>query len=96
MQGDAGRPPPEHAGLALSNMGLLLYAMGKLEEARPLLKEDLQASRATLGDRHPETLRSISNMGGLLQDMGKREEARPLCEEALQARTGRRCGRPPP
>eukprot|EP00964_Phaeocystis_antarctica_P139927 scaffold104718_cov51-Phaeocystis_antarctica.AAC.1 len=59
--------------------------MGKLEEARPLLEEALQAWRETLGDRHADTLVSIGNMGQLLKDMGKMEEARPLLEEALQA-----------
>jgi len=60
--------------------------MGKLEKARPLHEESLQASRETLGDRHPSTLASINNMGMLLQKMGKLEEARPLLEESLQAR----------
>ena len=60
--------------------------MGQLDEARPLLKEYMQAKRYTLGDRHPVTLTSISNMGTLLMDMGQLEEARPLFEEALQAR----------
>jgi len=64
-------------------MGGLLLAMGKLEEARPLYEEALQARKETLGDRHPETLTSISNMGGLLKKMGKLHEARPLYEEAL-------------
>ena len=40
----------------------LLQAMGKLEEARPLYEEALQACRETLGDRHPDTLASISNI----------------------------------
>ena len=70
----------------ISNLGLLLMKMGKLEEARPLYEEALQASRETLGNRHPNTLRSIGNMGLLLMDMGKLEEARPLLEEALQAK----------
>jgi hypothetical protein len=50
-----------------------------------LFEEELEASRETLGDRHPETLLSISNMGQLLQAMGQLEEARPLYEEALHA-----------
>ena len=39
--------------------------LGKLEEARPLYEEALQAKRETLGDRHPDTLQSI---GGVLVD----------------------------
>ena len=67
-------------------MGVLLQAMGQLEEARPLYEEALQASRETLGDRHPNTLTSISNMGVLLQAMGQLKEARLLYDEALQGR----------
>ena len=63
---------------------MLLVQMGKLEEARPLYEEALQAFRETLGDRHPNTLGSISNMGVLLKKMGKLEKAKPLYEEALQ------------
>ena len=58
--------------------------MGKLEEARPLYEEAVQARRETLGDRHPDTLTSISNMGSLQQEMGKLKEARLLYEEAVQ------------
>ena len=44
---------------SINNMGAVLYAMGNLEEARPLFKEALQASRETLGDHHPSTLLSM-------------------------------------
>ena len=70
----------------LSNLGVLLRDMGKLEEARPLYEEYMQGCKETLGDRHPHTLVSINGMGALLQDLGKLEEARPLLEEGLQAR----------
>ena len=60
--------------------------MGKLEVAKPLLVEALQASRETLGDRHPRTLTSIACMGTLLKEMGQLVEARPFHEEALKAR----------
>ena len=62
--------------------------MCKLEEARPLLEEALQAQRETLGDRHQLTLYSIGNLGQLLQAMGKLEEARPLLEEAAESGGG--------
>ena len=72
---------------SIDSMGKLLQEMGKLEEARPLLKEALQTRRDTLDDpRHPDTLRSINNMATLLQAMGKLEEARLLYKEALQGR----------
>ena len=46
----------------INDLSRLLQDMGQLEEARPLLEEALQASRETLGDRHPSTLTSIGNM----------------------------------
>jgi tetratricopeptide (TPR) repeat protein len=69
----------------INQLATLLQDMGKLEEAKPLFEEALQARRAALGDRHPRTLTSINNMGTLLKQMGQLEEARPLYEEALQA-----------
>ena len=70
---------------AIHNLGALLERQGKLDEAEPLLRKALEASRATLGDRHPHTLRSINNLGRLLKDQGKLDEAEPLLREALQA-----------
>ena len=64
--------------------GLLLKQMGKLDEARPLYEEALQARRATLGDRHPQTLTSIGNMGDLLEHQGMLAEAIPFFTEELE------------
>ena len=74
---------------SIGNMGLLLHAMGQLEEARPLLEKHMQACRETLGDRHPHTLISINNVGMLLHAIGKLEEAGPLLEERRFRRAGR-------
>ena len=46
--------------LSLNNLGMLLRAQGKLEEAAPLCREALQAQRETLGDKHPSTLLSAT------------------------------------
>ncbi len=43
------------------------------------------ASRATLGEEHPNTLTSLNNLATLLQAQGKLAEAEPLLEEALRA-----------
>ena len=37
---------------SITNMGLLLMDMGKLEEAKPLLEEALKASKEVLGESH--------------------------------------------
>ena len=48
-------------------MAGLLKAQGKFDEAEPLCREAPEARRATLGDRHLETLSSIGNIAGLLK-----------------------------
>ena len=72
--------------ISINNLARLLQDMGKLEEAKPLCEEALEASKEMLGDRHPQTLQSINNMAGLLKAMGKLEDAKKLLHEALQAR----------
>ena len=43
-------------------------------------------SRATLGDRHPDTLASMNNLGGLLHAKGDLAAAEPLLRDALEGR----------
>ena len=43
----------------INKLGGLLQDQGKLDEAEPLYREALAASRETLGDRHPDTLASV-------------------------------------
>ena len=69
--------------ISINNLGMLLKAQGKLDEAGVLYREALEASRATLGDRHPSTLSSINNLGMLLQAQGELDEAGVLLREAL-------------
>ena len=71
---------------SINNLGSLLQDQGKLDEAGALLREALEAMRATLGDRHPNTLVSINNLGTLLQAQGKLDEAGVLYREALEAK----------
>ena len=83
----ARMPREERAKSVLQNqLGRLLQYQGKLDEAGVLLRDALEARRATLGDRHPETLTSINNLGLLLQYQGKLDEAGVLLREALEAR----------
>ena len=46
----------------------------------------LEATRETLGARHPDTLTSISNLGSLLYSQRNYSEADPLLREVLQSR----------
>jgi hypothetical protein len=41
---------------------VLLGGKGDYAVAEPLLREALEAQRATLGNRHPSTLTSIGNL----------------------------------
>ena len=74
-------------GFTLSTLALELQGQGKYDEAEPLLREVLEVSRETLGDRHPDTLTTISNLGLLLQEAkGELTAAEPLLREALEVR----------
>ena len=76
-----------HSVLGLANnMAALLSEQGKLDEAEPLKREELNACRVQLGDKHPNTLTSINNLANLLRDQGKLAEAEPLYREVLNVR----------
>jgi uncharacterized protein HemY len=63
-----------------------LQREGRLADIEPILQEVLAERQDTLGDDHPDTLKSISTLGRLLQVQGKLGEARPLFERALAGR----------
>ena len=69
-----------------NNLGELLRGKGDLAAAEPLLRKALKVRRATLGERHPDTLISINNLGVLLQAKGDLAAAEPqaLLREALE------------
>ena len=81
------RLPMEERGTSvlINQLAVLLKGQGKLREARTLFEEAMQACRATLGDRHPDTLFSIDNLALLLKDMGHRSEALALLRELYAA-----------
>ena len=88
--GAAGRAalelePNRGTSKLINQLAMLYEAQGKLEEAEPLYIEALGANRATLGDRHPDTLIRINNLGALYQAQGKLEEAEPLFIESVDA-----------
>ena len=72
-----------HVGTMGAHGGRMWWAsdVWRRLQAKPLLEEALNASRETLGDRHPNTLAYISRLGGLLKAQGRLDEARsPPCE----------------
>ena len=65
--------------------GIVLMNEGKLAEVESLLVEVLGTSRATLGDRHTLTVKSINSLASFWLAQGKLAEAEPLFVEALGA-----------
>lgn len=73
---------------ALSRLGRLLAGRedaDALSEAEALMREDLDASRATHGDVHVDTLAAISNLAQLLYKQRRPAEALPLAREGQAA-----------
>ncbi|WP_354119947.1 CHAT domain-containing protein [Bradyrhizobium sp. LA6.12] len=70
---------------SLNNLAFLYQAQGRYGEAEPLFWETLQARRAVLGPRHPDTLVSLNNLAFLYDAQGRYSEAEPLYQEALHA-----------
>ncbi|MEW6250545.1 MAG: serine/threonine-protein kinase [Planctomycetota bacterium] len=71
---------------SMHDMGALLHAMGKSDEAEPYFRRALEGNRRVLGGDHPVTLETIGDMGSLLEAMGKYEEAMLYCREALEGK----------
>ena len=82
----AERANGESTILTLSTLATELKGQGKYDEAEPLYREALGATRATLGNRHPDTLSSVNNLGALLYGKGDLAAAERLCREALEGR----------
>ncbi len=68
---------------SLAELGRLLGAQGKLDEAEDACSEALRARRRVLGEGHASTLRSTNDMGELLQAQGKLQEAEAYLRRAL-------------
>ena len=59
----------------MHTMGGVYLGLGLYAQAQPLLERALEIRRRLLGDRHPDTLRSITSMGGLARARGQLDEA---------------------
>ena len=67
----------------LDTLARELIAQGKYGEAEPLFREALKVRRGTLGNRHPNTLKSMNNLATLLYAKKDLAAAEPLLYEAL-------------
>jgi tetratricopeptide (TPR) repeat protein len=68
-----------------------LYGAGRYAEAIPAAHQALAIRQAVLGERHPDTARSLNDLAGLLEAQGDYTAARPLYEQALTICKVRMC-----
>jgi CHAT domain-containing protein len=72
--------------LTLSKQANNLFSQGKYAEATPLAIETLKIYREVLGNKHPDTARSINNLALLYFNQAQYAKAEPLYLEALKIR----------
>ena len=80
--------PDEERGTSalLSDVGVLLTEVGRLDEAEDLFAQALEARRTAYGATDPRTLTSLNHMGLLQRQQGRMEEAAQTLAEAVSAR----------
>ena len=81
----AGQTLPSEDPLLLSTKMLIaasLEADGEYAEAEKLLREVWQKRRASLGDRHADTLKAMADVGLVLQTQQRSDEALSLLRDA--------------
>ena len=54
-------------GLALRNMGMLVFGMGRLDDMIEVLRRALDVSEWVLGGEHPEAAQSLRNVAWVMQ-----------------------------
>jgi eukaryotic-like serine/threonine-protein kinase len=67
----------------ISTLGIYYLAMGKFDQAKPLLRESVERSTRVLGDEHSATLVAYNSLGTLLDSQGKVEEAEAIYRKSL-------------
>jgi tetratricopeptide (TPR) repeat protein len=77
--------PPDPALIArnLSNLGLLLRDLRRLEEALPPLERSLTIAEAVYGSAHAKVATRLSNLATVLKDLGRLAEAEERLRRAL-------------
>lgn len=80
----AALPPGDPAlADAMNDLGTVLAALQRFDEARPLLTEALALRRRAFGERSAEVATSLHNLGHLQQRAGDAAAAEPYFREAL-------------
>jgi len=78
-----GRDHPDFAS-SLVSLAFLFQALGKLDDAEPLLKQAMEVDARVYGRDHPEVATDLNNLAGLYESQGKYDEANRLGKEALR------------
>ncbi len=66
----------------LNNLGRVIHAAGRPEEAEKPLRQALEARRLLLGDDHLDVATTEKNLAQVLADLGQAEQAEPLARHA--------------
>ncbi|MEM9454338.1 MAG: serine/threonine-protein kinase [Myxococcota bacterium] len=68
---------------ALANKGVVLKALGRLDEAAQAYRASLEIARVRLGRGHPTPLITEFNLGVIMQEQGEHEAAYEIFERSL-------------
>ena len=79
---------PDHpdTAISLNDLGLLHWAQGELDAAKPLFERTLTIRERGLGPDHRLTAAILDDLALLLRAQGEPADARPLFERALHIR----------
>lgn len=59
----------------ISNLVVIHYKLGRIEEALGLQEVVLESRRRLLGEKHPDTLSAMADIAAILSAQGRRVEA---------------------
>ena len=85
LVGQLGPEHPESLSVQM-NLSIAVYRQNKLEAARELQQEVVDARTERLGREHPETLQAMHNLANTLSTQQELDAARALQEEILEVR----------
>jgi serine/threonine-protein kinase len=71
---------------ATSNLGILVLLQGRLEEAVPILQENVDIVRRLAGDRHPELAKALENLGNVYYRLHEFDRTLELLDEVMTMR----------
>jgi serine/threonine protein kinase len=86
--GEESDDRPEVRAALLDTMGDVYRHLGLYSRAEPLLEEALTARRASVGEQHLDTARSLLHLGELRTEQSRSAEAEGLLRRAVSVREG--------